>query len=616
MTKFVKAVFHKDIRTIEFTADNGDRMLRSGGTLAWLFNNPGNLRPKKKGLYTGQIGYGDTRYGKLCIFTSVAAGHAEKRALLRRKYNPMTLRKAIYTYAPPEDKNDSEAYLSYVKKKTGFADDVVLKDLSDSQLDSMMDAMEQMEGFNAEKKSRKEKWVHVTDVTLSDGARPLPHQPVVVKRGDKTSEVKTDAFGRLPAFITFNPGEQVSLLFRRSGQALESIADFVLQPKSRSLTLVRSAEEHRSSLANHNPQLGNKAHKPEAIRYVIQPGDTLGKIAKRFKTDAGKIAADNKSAIRNPNRIFPGQTIWIHGKGPASGGGSAGTATAAAKKKPKPVSPPASGGAQGASKMSGAKLAERDDDGWWPDWLDFGVPKLSLPKPSPAGGTGKSTRSKENRGHPLAIVPIDSKRAPWMVTAISELKRWAGKSEGEIEEGINYHKESGASSTWSMRNKVGEPWCASFVNYCLKSAGYQKSKGTASSQSFRDETGLFYGIDTPVYGCIAVWRKVTVKTVKNKEGKLVKKTSVQGHTAFVYGKDSTGETILVGGNQDDKISFMMKSGTTKKFMGYFVPMAYKQFALNEIKGGAKLDVFDSAYQLNVEFGIPVGKDKKAKVKDR
>jgi len=613
MAKFVKAVFHKDIRTIEFTADNGDRMLRSGGTLAWLFNNPGNLRPKKKGLYPGQIGYGDTRYGKLCIFASVAAGRAEKRALLRRKYNPMTLRKAIYTYAPPEDKNDSEAYLSYVKKRTGFADDVVLKDLSDSQLDSMMDAMEQMEGFNAETKSRKEKWVHVTDVTLSDGARPMPNRSVVVKRGDKTSEVTTDAFGRLPPFITFKPGESISLLFKRDGQAPQSIADFVLQPKSRSLTLVRAAEEHRSVFANHNPQPGNKAKKPEAVRYVIQPGDTLGKIAKKFKTDTDKIAADNKSVIRNPNRIFPGQVIWIHGKGPVSG--SEGGPQAAAKKKPKPMPPPAGGGAKGASKKGGAKPTE-SGGGWLPDWLNFGVPKISLPKPSTADGASRSTRSKENKGHPLAIVPMDNKRAPWMVMAISELKRWAGKSEGEIEEEINYHKESGASATWSMRNKVGEPWCASFVNYCLKSAGYQKSKATASSQSFRDETGLFYGIDTPVYGCIAVWRKTTVKMVKNKEGKLIKKTSVQGHTAFVYGKDDAGETILIGGNQDDKISFMMKSGTTKKFMGYFVPMAYKQFALDEIKNGAKLDVFDSAYQLNVEFGIPVGKDKKAKVRDR
>ena len=48
MPTYISAVFNKETRTVEFTADNGDKLIRSGGSLAWLLNNPGNLRPGGK----------------------------------------------------------------------------------------------------------------------------------------------------------------------------------------------------------------------------------------------------------------------------------------------------------------------------------------------------------------------------------------------------------------------------------------------------------------------------------------------------------------------------------------------------------------------------------------
>lgn len=52
---------------------------------------------------------------------------------------------------------------------------------------------------------------------------------------------------------------------------------------------------------------------PFVERYVIKPGDSLGKIAKVYKVSAELIASVN--AIRNPNRIRAGQAIKII-KGP------------------------------------------------------------------------------------------------------------------------------------------------------------------------------------------------------------------------------------------------------------------------------------------------------------
>lgn len=57
------------------------------------------------------------------------------------------------------------------------------------------------------------------------------------------------------------------------------------------------------------------AEKTIAVSYVIARGDTLQKIAAKFYGDRNlwrKIYADNANIIRNANRIYPGQVIWIY----------------------------------------------------------------------------------------------------------------------------------------------------------------------------------------------------------------------------------------------------------------------------------------------------------------
>ncbi|KGM54003.1 hypothetical protein N800_05980 [Lysobacter daejeonensis GH1-9] len=523
MTQFAKAFFHKDIRTVEFTAGNGDRMLRSGGTLAWLFNNPGNLRPKSKSLYPGQIGAGETKYGRLCIFASVEAGRAEKRALLRRKYNPMTLRKAIFTYAPPADNNDSEAYLSFVKKKTGLSDGVLVEDLSESQLGAMMSAMEQYEGFNAKQDTRKEKWIHVTQVTLSDGARPIAEQSVTIVRGDDVREVKSDAFGRLPLVVTDRPGELLLLQVGRN-TTLQCTVELPLPAQSQSFVLLRSGSEYKATLASHNPLPGTTPRKQDPIRYVVQPGDSMQEIARRFKIDSRRLVGDNKATVRDADRIYPGQVLWIHGKGPGPAG--------------------AAGNGQRSSPVIPA--AQRQP----------------LRQP----------RSKENQGHPLGVVALDQKRAPWMETAVAELRKWGGTKESVIDDTINYHKQIGISF-----KSLSVAWCASFVNYCLKTAGYKHS-GSAGSQSFRNSAN-FHKLTAPVYGALVVYSN------PKKPG--------QGHVAFAYCKLKGGDVAVLGGNQGDSITFNSHRGVyidmlKYKLQGYYVPVAYKAHAEKQLKQGGDL----------------------------
>lgn len=104
---------------------------------------------------------------------------------------------------------------------------------------------------------------------------------------------------------------------------------------------------------------------------------------------------------------------------------------------------------------------------------------------------------------------------------------------------ITYH------STTTLRATDDEvPWCSSFVNWCMKTAGYPHTKSAAA------KSWLNYGrrIDKPVQGCIVVM----TRTGGN-------------HVGFFDGFQN-GMVRVLGGNQDDAVN-------TKIFRPYRV-LAY------------------------------------------
>jgi nucleoid-associated protein YgaU len=48
-----------------------------------------------------------------------------------------------------------------------------------------------------------------------------------------------------------------------------------------------------------------------AIVYTVQKGDTLGRIAAAHGTSVERILASNGDAIKDPNKIYPGQRVVI-----------------------------------------------------------------------------------------------------------------------------------------------------------------------------------------------------------------------------------------------------------------------------------------------------------------
>lgn len=532
--KFIKASYNENLKTVEYVADNGDRLLRKGGTIAWRFNNPGNLRPGPK--YKLHIGQGHTASGVFLIFPTPEAGREEKKGLLLRKYKENSISQMLYTYAPPSE-NDTEGYINSVCKKTGFSRDRVVGQFSDDEMKKLMTAMEEHEGYHHKKETREETWVRATTIGFSDGARPIADLPVKIKRGDEETLAKTNAYGNLAPFVHLDAGESVELWIKNAKDEWKRLETLVLGQVSKAYTFVNDLLTVHSTTAPHNPP-AQASKKAAVTRYVVQPGDSLSKIARKFKVEAGKIQKDN--GIRNADLIRPGQVLMI-GKANIAPDAKAST------------SPP-------------------------PTQTNSHITKVAVPD-----------RSKEGEGHPLAIIPTDQKRAPWMEVACEEAKRWAGKKEDEITKERNYH----ALLNTGLKTLVGNanPWCASFVNWCLKQAGYPSTSSPASSQSFRRDKN-YIAIDKPVYGAIVVFTDAH--------------NPARGHVGFLYAFDEKEKPIVLGGNQSDTINF--ESGFSKKISGYFVPLSYAEFAKKEIVDGASV-MRSSATELNRSFGIKVKKKK-------
>lgn len=134
---------------LELTRTKGRRatiiysdVVRSGGTIAWICNNPGNIQAwnqwaEKHGAYKGKHLDVPAVGGRYAIFPDRTAGLKAIGSLLRG-YGRLTIRQAIYQYAPKEHGNNPEAYTARVAQGLKLPDDTYLTDLSDEQMLQMV----------------------------------------------------------------------------------------------------------------------------------------------------------------------------------------------------------------------------------------------------------------------------------------------------------------------------------------------------------------------------------------------------------------------------------------------------------------------------------------------
>lgn len=130
-------------KDVIFVADNNRQYKHVGGTRAWRNNNPGNIRMSDFSRRAGAIGTA----GGFAVFPDERTGMRAVKQLLRSKsYNKLTIAGAISRYAPPSE-NNTAAYHRSIEKLTGLSINRMMSDLSDTELDKVVNAIRRIEGW-------------------------------------------------------------------------------------------------------------------------------------------------------------------------------------------------------------------------------------------------------------------------------------------------------------------------------------------------------------------------------------------------------------------------------------------------------------------------------------
>ena len=130
-------------KDVIFVAADNTQYKHVGGTRAWRNNNPGNIRMSDFSRRAGAIG----EAGGFAVFPDEQTGQRAVKQLLRGKsYNNLTIANAVSRYAPPSE-NNTVAYQRSIERLTGLSINRRISDLSDAELDKVVGAIRQIEGW-------------------------------------------------------------------------------------------------------------------------------------------------------------------------------------------------------------------------------------------------------------------------------------------------------------------------------------------------------------------------------------------------------------------------------------------------------------------------------------
>ncbi|WP_079160018.1 peptidoglycan-binding protein [Streptomyces pactum] len=122
-----------------------DEVMRTGGTVAWNNQNPGNIvrsgEAERYGAYPGK------QNGGFAVFPDEATGFEAIRRYLARR-GDRTISSVMHDYAPAKHgSNDPAAYAQKVAAALGVGTDTTLGSLDDGQLTTLASAIQQIEGW-------------------------------------------------------------------------------------------------------------------------------------------------------------------------------------------------------------------------------------------------------------------------------------------------------------------------------------------------------------------------------------------------------------------------------------------------------------------------------------
>ncbi|WP_330985581.1 MULTISPECIES: LysM peptidoglycan-binding domain-containing protein [Enterobacterales] len=302
----VSAKYNASSLTVDFVADDGTHYLRSGGSICWRFFNPGNIRPSKTSVCNSlKIGEGKTKSGNFMIFPDDNTGWAALKLLLTVTYKDKSVSEVISRYSPEKDGNDPDGYTKVITMRTGIQPDTCIRDMNDSTLERLMEAIKTMEGYYNQQDTRRERNVPTTNVLVSDGSTPIANEKIKIVVDDKTYEWCSNEEGKLPP-LAHIPGRSAIDIFATGAMGKEEkVYSAVAGPASVSMLLIKTGQTFIAKTGIHK-----EGGKPTE-EYVVEKGDTLSKIAREYRTTVKRIVDLN--GIADANQISIGQKIKLPG---------------------------------------------------------------------------------------------------------------------------------------------------------------------------------------------------------------------------------------------------------------------------------------------------------------
>ncbi|VWC88101.1 TIGR02594 family protein [Burkholderia contaminans] len=260
--------------------------------------------------------------------------------------------------------------------------------------------------------------------------------------------------------------------------------------------------------------------------YIVQKGDTLSKIAKKYSTSYRVLARLN--GIASPYFLYPRQVLTVpkalaHPSSPPGAVTAAAPVAAGSSAAVAPVGAGSSAAAAApattaASASSGASAHAAETHGnvvrAAPAAPEMGAP--AHPGTHPTSGTPGASpaakpapevhavRSRDESDHPKTEA-LSASHAPWMAYAEEERHVGIKRKGGDVS--TEHIKEYFGATSQTKADPNSAAYCAAFVNWCLQRAGYEGTKGKTNAMA---SSFLKWGKPTkgnkPVYGAIAVVR--------------------------------------------------------------------------------------------------------------
>lgn len=135
-------------RAIQYNFPDGSTETRTGGTLPWRANNPGDIMYGNFAINHGAIGvFPNPGHTPMAIFPDVETGNSAMDALLRTPtYQGRTIDSAVARYAPSVE-NNTAAYQALLTNTLGVPGSTPMSSLNQQQMSDLENAIRTQEGF-------------------------------------------------------------------------------------------------------------------------------------------------------------------------------------------------------------------------------------------------------------------------------------------------------------------------------------------------------------------------------------------------------------------------------------------------------------------------------------